>query len=55
MTCTIKGLCWAAMTIAAAIAAKQSGMSDSASFAVIAGMLGAFFASNNRSAGCGSC
>ena len=55
MNCTIKGLSWAAMIIAAAIVAKESGLSDAASWGVIAGLMGAFFATNNRSASCGSC
>ena len=55
MNCTIKGLSWAAITIAAAYVAKQSGMSDTGAMLLIGAMLTAFFSTNKRSASCGSC
>lgn len=55
MTCTTKGLAWAAIIITAAYAAKQAGISDTGAMLLIGAMLAAFFATNKRSAGCGSC
>ncbi|WP_158094267.1 hypothetical protein [Erythrobacter donghaensis] len=53
MTTTGKALIWAVAIIAAAFVMRALGMSDGASFAVIAGLTGAAWASLNSEKGCG--
>ncbi|BDW81127.1 hypothetical protein MACH24_05650 [Erythrobacter sp. Dej080120_24] len=48
-----KALLWAAGIIAAAVFMQAQGMSDGASFGVIAGLSGAAWASLNAETGCG--
>lgn len=53
MNTTGKALIWAAAIIAAAVFMHAQGMSDSASFGVIAGLSGAAWGSLNSEVGCG--
>ena len=53
MTCATKGLSWAALIIAAAILAKQNGVSDTSAMLMIGAMLSVFIASRPGRAGCG--
>ena len=53
MTCATKGLSWAALIIAAAILAKQNGVSDTSAMLMIGAMLSVFLASRPGRAGCG--
>lgn len=48
-----KALLWAAGIIAAAVFMQAQGMSDGASFGVIAGLSGAAWGSLNTETGCG--
>ncbi|BDI59928.1 hypothetical protein [Qipengyuania nanhaisediminis] len=53
MTTPAKALIWAGAIIAAAIAARGSGLEDGASFGIIAGLSGAAWGSLFASRGCG--
>lgn len=53
MNNTGKALIWAAGMIAAVIVMQAQGMSDNASFGVIAGLTGAAWGALNAKAGCG--
>ncbi len=50
----IKALIWAAVIIGAALAANANGLSDSASFGIVAGLTGAAWGSIQSRGGCGT-
>ena len=53
MTARSKALIWASIIIAAALLASGIGMSDAASFGLIAGLTGAAWGSIHGESGCG--
>lgn len=53
MSKILQALAWAGAIIAFAIFAKDAGMSDTASFGVVSGLVGAAWASMSGDTGCG--
>ena len=55
MECRFRSLGWAASIIGAAMGAHMSGLGEAESFAVLMGLLAAFWAADGRRAGRRSC